>query len=148
MGGDELFRILVGVDGSAPSRLALEWAVDEARLRSGEVHAVTAWQFPQVTAGMEGLIGDPEVFPDAARRLQEEALKRVDGGEVPVTGDVVQGGAAAVLLNAAGNADLVVVGSRGLGGFAGLLLGSVSAHLVHHSPSPVLVVRSRTRGEE
>ena len=148
MGGDGVFRIVVGVDGSAPSRLALEWAVSEARLRHGEVKAVTAWQFPPVTVGMEGLVHDPEIFPQAARRLQDEALRRVDSGGVTVTGDVVQGNTAGVLLKAAGNADLVVVGSRGLGGFTGLLLGSVSTQLVHHSPSPVLVVRSRTRGEE
>lgn len=148
MGGDELFRILVGVDGSAPSRLALEWAVSEARLRHGDVKAVTAWQFPPVTVGMEGLVHDPEIFPQAARRLQDEALSRVDKGGVTVSGEVVQGSAAGVLLKAAENADLVVVGSRGLGGFTGLLLGSVSTQLVHHSPAPVLVVRSRTRGEE
>lgn len=148
MGGDGVFRIVVGVDGSAPSRLALEWAVSEARLRHGEVKAVTAWQFPPVTVGMEGLVHDPEIFPQAARRLQDEALRRVDSGGVTVTGDVVQGNTAGVLLKAAGNADLVVVGSRGLGGFTGLLLGSVSTQLVHHSPSPVLVVRSRSSGEE
>lgn len=148
MAGDSVFRIVVGVDGSAPSRLALEWAVDEARLRRGEVQAITAWQFPPVTVGMEGLIGNPGVFPDAARRLQDEALKGVDSAGVTVTGEVVQGGASAVLLRAAGNADLVVVGSRGLGGFTGLLLGSVSAQLVHHSPSPVLTVRSRPGAEQ
>ncbi|WP_104062085.1 universal stress protein [Arthrobacter sp. 4R501] len=148
MGGDGVFRIVVGVDGSAPSRLALEWAVNEARLRHGEVKAVTAWQFPPVTVGMEGLVHDPEIFPQAARRLQDEALRRVDSGGMKVTGDVVQGNTAGVLLKAAENADLVVVGSRGLGGFTGLLLGSISTQLVHHSPSPVLVVRSRSGGEE
>ena len=147
MGGDEVFRIVVGVDGSAPSRLALEWAVAEARLRHGDVKAVTAWQFPPVTVGMEGLVHDPEIFPQAARRLQDEALRRVDCGDVTVSGDVVQGSAAGVLLKAAGNADLVVVGSRGLGGFTGLLLGSVSTQVVHHSTCPVLVVRSRTGDE-
>ncbi|KRE72786.1 universal stress protein [Arthrobacter sp. Soil762] len=143
MSGNGVFRIVVGVDGSAPSRVALEWAVDEARRRNGEVQAVTAWQFPTVTVGMEGLVQDPEVFSQAARRLQEETLKRVDSTGVLVNGEVVQGGAASVLLQAAEKADLVVVGSRGLGGFTGLLLGSVSAQLVHHSPSPVLVVRAR-----
>lgn len=148
MNGNGVFRIVVGVDGSAPSRHALEWAVEEARLRSGEVHAVTAWEFPPVTVGMEGLVHDPDVFPQAARRLQDEALKRVESKGVGVTGEVVQGSAAAVLLRAAADADLLVVGSRGLGGFSGLLLGSVSAQVVHHSPSPVLVVRSRPGAEE
>lgn len=61
MGGDGGFRIVAGVDGSAPSRLALEWAVTEARLRHGQVRAVTAWEVPPVTVGMEGLIRDPDV---------------------------------------------------------------------------------------
>lgn len=150
MDGDGGFRIVAGVDGSAPSRLALEWAVTEARLRHGQVRAVTAWEFPPVTVGMEGLVRDPDVFPQAARLLQNEALKRVDSEGVMVTGDVIQGNTAAVLLRAAENADLLVVGSRGLGGFTGLLLGSVSTQVLHHSPCPVLVVRSRTRtgGEE
>ncbi|MBE4720084.1 universal stress protein [Pseudarthrobacter sp. AB1] len=147
MGGDEVFRVVVGVDGSAPSRFALEWAVAEARLRHGEVQAVTAWQYPPVTVGMEGLVHDPEIFPQAAHRLQDDALSRVDSGGVTVSGDVVQGSTAGVLLKAAENADLVVVGSRGLGGFTGLLLGSVSTQVVHHSTCPVLVVRSLTSGE-
>ncbi|MET3141351.1 UNVERIFIED_ORG: nucleotide-binding universal stress UspA family protein [Arthrobacter sp. UYEF10] len=150
MGGDGVFRILAGVDGSAPSRLALEWAVTEARLRHGQVRVVTAWEFPPVTVGMEGLVRDPDVFPQTARRLQNEALQRVDSEGVTVTGDVVQGNAADVLLRAAENADLLIVGSRGLGGFTGLLLGSVSTQVLHHSPCPVLVVRTRSRtgGEE
>lgn len=145
MGGDGVFRIVAGVDGSAPSRLALEWAVAEARLRHGEVRVVTAWEFPPVTVGMEGLIQDPEAFPQAARRVQNEALKRVNNEGVTVSGDVIKGNAAAVLLRAAENADLLVVGSHGLGGFAGLLLGSVSTQVLHHAPCPVLVVRSRSR---
>lgn len=150
MGGDGIFRIVAGVDGSAPSRLALEWAVAEARLRHGQVGVGTRWEFPPVTVGMEGLIQDPDVFPQAARHLQNEALKRADSEGVTATGDVVQGNAAAVLLRAAENADLLVVGPRGLGGFTGLLLGSVSTQVLHHSPCPVLVVRtrSRTAGDE
>lgn len=148
--GDGVFRIVVGVDRSAPSRLALEWAVAEARLRHGQVSVVTAWEFPPVTVGMEGLIQDPDVFPQAARRLQNEVLKRANSEGVTVTGDVVQGNAAAALLQVAENADLLVVGSYGLGEFAGQLLGSVSTQVLHHAPCPVLVVRtrSRTTGEE
>lgn len=144
MGDDEGFRILAGVDGSAPSRLALEWAVEEARLRHGQVRVVTAWEFPPVTVGMEGLIRDPDVFPQAARRVQKETLQRVDSTGVTVAGDVVQGHPAEVLLRAAKDADLLVVGSRGLGGFEGMLLGSVSTQVLHHSPCPVLVVRTRS----
>nr|BFE45601.1 hypothetical protein GCM10017547_34940 [Pseudarthrobacter oxydans] len=122
MGGNGMFRIVVGVDGSAPSRRALEWAVEEARLRNGEVHAVTAWAFPPVTVGMEGLIHDPDLFPQVARRLQAEALKRVENKGVPISGEVDQGTAAAVLLRAAENADLLVVGSRVWAGSPGCCL--------------------------
>ncbi|WP_346960462.1 universal stress protein [uncultured Arthrobacter sp.] len=145
MVGDGEFRILAGVDGSAPSRLALEWAVAEAHLRHGQVRVVTAWDFPPVTVGMEGLIRNPDVFPQVARRLQNETLRRVDSEGVTVTGDVVQGHPAHVLLRAAKDADLLVVGSRGLGGFEGMLLGSVSMQILHHAPCPVLVVRTRAR---
>lgn len=143
MSGEDRFTIAVGVDGSAESRIALEWAVAEARLRKGQVRAVTAWEYPPVTAGMQGLIMDPDIFEPAARRLQSEALNRVDTEGVPVAVDVVQGPAAAMLLNASRDADLLVVGSRGYGGFKGLLLGSVSTQVVHHAACPVLVVRTR-----
>jgi nucleotide-binding universal stress UspA family protein len=148
MGGDGGFRIVAGVDGAAP-RLALEWAVTEARLRHGQVRAVTAWEVPPVVVGMERLIRDPDAFPQAARRLQNEALKRVDSEGMTVTGDVVQGNASTVLLRAAENADLVVVGSRGFGGFTGLLPRYVSMQVLHHLPCPVLMVRTRFRtGDE
>ena len=150
MNGDEGYRIVVGVDGSASSRVALEWAVTEARLRHGQVRAITSWAFPPITVGLEVTAWEPDIFPRAAHRLQEETLKRVDTEGVTVTSDVIQGHAATVLLLAAANADPLVVGSRGLGGFTGLLLGSVSAQVLHHSPCPVLVVRtpSQTEGDE
>lgn len=105
MGGDAGFRILASVDGSAPSRLPLQWAVTEALLRNGQIRAVTAREFPPVTVGMESLIldRDRDVFPQTSSPLQNEALKRVNSEGVTVTGDAIQGKAAAVLLRAAGN---------------------------------------------
>jgi nucleotide-binding universal stress UspA family protein len=143
MSGEDRFRIAVGVDGSAESRSALEWAVTEARLRHGLVRAVTAWEYPPETAGMEAMIWDPVIFEPAARRMQTDTLKGVDTECVDVTGDVVQGPTVTVLLNASRDADLMVVGSRGHGGFTGLLLGSVSTQVVHHAACAVLVVRTR-----
>lgn len=143
MGGEDRFRIAVGVDSSEESRFALEWAVTEARLRHGQVRAVTAWEYPPVTAGMEAIIWDPAIFEPVARRMQTDALKGVDTEGVDVTGDVVQGPTVTVLLNASRDADLLVVGSRGYGGFTGLLLGSVSTQVVHHAACAVLVVRTR-----
>ena len=96
-----------------------------------------------MTVGMEGLRWDPDIFEQVARTTQTDALKRVDAEGVPVTGEVTQGPAATVLLNASKDADLIVVGSRGLGGFTGLLLGSVSTQIVHHAGCAVLVVRAR-----
>lgn len=147
MGGNGGFRIVTEVDVAAP-RLALEWAVTEPRLRHGQVRAVTAWDFPPVMVGMQGLIRDPDAFPQAGRCLQNEALKCVDSEGVTVTGDVVQGNASAVLLRAAENADLVVVGSRGFGGFTGLLPGYVSMQVLHHLPCPVPVARPRPATNE
>lgn len=146
MGSEDGFRIAVGVDGSDESRFALEWAVTEARLRHGQVRAVTAWEYPPVTAGMEAMIWDPAVFEPVARRRQTDTLKRVDTEGVNVTGDVVQGPTVTVLLNASRDTDLLVVGSRGHGGFTGLLLGSVSTQVLHHATCPVLVVRARPEG--
>lgn len=141
MDSAEGFHIVVGVDGSTGSRAALEWAVTEARLRQGRVTAVTAWESPAVTAGMEGVIWDPASFELAANNEQARMLSRVQAADITITGRVIAGAPAAVLLNASEGADLLVVGSRGLGGFAGLLLGSISTQLVHHSRIPVLVVR-------
>ncbi|WP_243400215.1 universal stress protein [Arthrobacter glacialis] len=145
MSGEDRFTIAVGVDGSAESRIALEWAVTEARLRHGQIRAVTAWEYPPVTAGMEVMIWDPDIFESAARRIQTDALKGVDTEGVPFTGDVIQGAAASVLLHASQDVDLLVVGSRGHGGFTGLLLGSVSTQAVHHAFCPVVVVKTRPR---
>jgi nucleotide-binding universal stress UspA family protein len=141
MNSAEGFHVVVGVDGSAGSRVALEWAVTEARLRQGHVTAVTAWESPAVTAGMEGVIWDPASFEIAARNEQARMLQRVQAGDIAITGLVIAGAPAAVLLESSQDADLLVVGSRGLGGFSSLLLGSVSTQLVHHAKRPVLVVR-------
>jgi nucleotide-binding universal stress UspA family protein len=141
MNSAEGFHVVVGVDGSAGSRVALEWAVTEARLRQGHVTAVTAWESPAVTAGMEGVIWDPASFETAARNEQARMLQRVQAGDIAITGLVIAGAPAAVLLESSQDADLLVVGSRGLGGFNSLLLGSVSTQLVHHAKRPVLVVR-------
>lgn len=136
-------RIVVGVDGSMLSRRALEWAVAEARLRSAVVHVVTAWEYPAVVVGMEGTLDTREIEA-GARHGQSAALRRVAHDDVDVTSEVVQGGAARVLVDASAQADMLVVGSRGHGGFAGLMLGSVSSQVVHHSMCTVVVVRDRS----
>ncbi|MFN0090752.1 MAG: universal stress protein [Acidimicrobiales bacterium] len=138
-------RIVVGVDGSEHSVAALRWAVEEAKLRNAQVEAVISWQYPVYAADPIGATAisslDPELVRDGARRALEEAIAAADAGPAPVTPVVLEGSAGHALIETARGAELLVVGSRGHGGFAGLLLGSVSTQCVHHAPCPVVVVR-------
>lgn len=143
MAGNESYRIVVGVDGSEQSRAAMDWAVEEAKARGGEVLALTAWHFPYVTDAL-GQAWDYEVFQTDAQSILDEELARVRGQGVQINGRIVQGSAAAVLVDASRDADVVAVGSRGHGGFTGLLLGSVSTQAVHHAHCPILVFREST----
>ena len=138
----ETKQIVVGVDGSPASIKALSWAIRQAKLTGAEVEAVTAWSFP-VGYGMAP-VGDEGIdFEGDAGKILAEALAEVSGIEpgVAITSSVLEGNAADVLLHEAKGADLLVVGSRGHGGFAGMLLGSVSQHCVQHAGCPVLVLR-------
>ena len=145
--------VVVGVDGSAGSQEALRWALEEGRLRSCPVRAVHAWTFGYVGGGIEGypywgapldsyaaLGVDVSDLHQAAEDLLERALAEVGEDVGDVEREVVQGPAAEVLVEAAAPGDLLVVGSLGHGGFAGLLLGSVSQQCVHHAACPVVVV--------
>jgi len=136
-------RIVVGVDGSPSSRAALRWAVNQAKLTGGTVDAVIAWQIPASVTGYGWTAIVPDMnFEDIAKKTLEEAVSDVVGAdEVPaVRSLVVHGIAAKVLLDAAADADLLVVGRRGHGEFAEALLGSVSQHCVHHAHCPVVIV--------
>jgi nucleotide-binding universal stress UspA family protein len=139
-------RIVVGVDGSPLSKAALRWAVREAELTGASVEAVSAWHFPVAVGGIPfGPVGTMEVtdFGEIARELLTAAItETVDpASTVKVSSTVTEGNAAQVLLEAAQGADLLVVGSRGHGGFAGALLGSVSQHCAHRAPCPLVIVR-------
>ncbi|MEU8515644.1 universal stress protein [Kitasatospora sp. NPDC048722] len=136
-------RIVVGVDGSPASEQALQWALDYARAVGGSVHAITAWEYPAFYGW--GGTGVPDGFnpEDLAGQTLAESVAKVAGDApgVPVNQSVMPGNAAGALLQAAHGAALLVVGSRGLGGFSGVLLGSVSRHLTEHAPCPIVVVR-------
>jgi nucleotide-binding universal stress UspA family protein len=142
-------RIVVGVDGSSTSREALAWAVREARTNGGRVEAVHAWNVPAPAMYPYGAIAieHDETYAKRSRDILDQVVDGTDtrGLEEPVERIVAQGGPAQVLLEVAKGADLLVVGSRGLGGFTGLLLGSVGSQCVHHAHCPVLVVRPRER---
>jgi nucleotide-binding universal stress UspA family protein len=135
-------RIVVGVDGSEASRDALHWAAVQAGLVGGRLEVIMTWELP-TTYGWAAPY--PEGFdPEAdTRRLLEDmvAAVRTDHPGVEVHTQVLEGHPAPVLIDAAGGAELLVVGSRGHGAFAGMLLGSVSEHCVSNSPCPVVVVR-------
>jgi nucleotide-binding universal stress UspA family protein len=141
-------RIVVGVEGSEGSRAALRWALKEASLRRCTVEVVTAYVFPNAPIYPE-VSYVPVEQPALAQQItdmQEAAISaEVEttgvGDTVEVTCHMLPGPAPGTLVRAAEGADLLVVGSRGRGGFLGLMLGSVSNYVTHHAPCPVVVVR-------
>jgi nucleotide-binding universal stress UspA family protein len=143
--------IVVGVDGSEESRSALRWAVDEARLRGAKLRVVHAWfAYPAIAEGGPVVAADWESLGDSARAFVESFVEETVGEPegVEIEAAAVHGTAAVVVVEAAREAELLVVGSRGHGGFAGLLLGSVSQQCVHHSACPVVVVRGVPAGSK
>ena len=134
-------RIVVGVDGSPSSARALRWAAAQARKTGAEVHAVTAWMPPTSYAWGPGLPDDIHWSEDCATGLEHTIKEALDDEDAAaVHRHVVQGHPAQALIDQAADADLLVVGCRGHGGFTGMLLGSVSQHVIAHASCPVLVV--------
>ena len=144
--GREGGRVVVGVDGSSGSVHALAWAGREARVRNATLEVVAAWTYPTPVLLVPVAPDPPQVktLRKDAREMIEHALEKVadDVAGLDVDLRVVEGDTSAVLLERAKGADLLVVGSRGLGGFRGLLLGSVSQQCVQHATCPVVVVPS------
>lgn len=133
-------RIVVGVDGSSSSEEALRWAVRHARLTGQPVEAVTSWEIP-VNFSV-GPLTDFDWKGQATTTLQDTVAKVVDQADGErVSQRVVKGHPAQVLIDAAADAGLVVIGSRGRGGFTGMLLGSVSQHVLARAACPVVIVR-------
>jgi nucleotide-binding universal stress UspA family protein len=133
-------RIVVGIDGSPTAQRALHWALDLARENNARVEVVHAWQPAVIGGPFTPVVADPKVWNEAAERTLDQAIAAVDTAGIDVARNLSCSSAAAAILDAAHDADLVVVGSRGLGGFAGMLLGSVSHQVAHHAPCPVVVV--------
>jgi nucleotide-binding universal stress UspA family protein len=136
--------VVVGVDGSAGADEALRFAATEASLRGAKLRVVCAWEVPAaVYAGAWGLGADQEAgFGDAAQEVADSArglAARLEP-KLEVESHVARGQPADVLVNESQDADLLVVGSRGLGGFKRLLLGSVSQQVAHHAACPVVIV--------
>ncbi|WP_063783103.1 universal stress protein [Streptomyces sp. XY431] len=135
-------RIVVGIDGSAPSRAALRWAVGQAALTGATVHAVAAWEPPSFHGWLVPLPDDD--FERTAMRTLTAEVDEVIGRErpVPVRESLLLGHPAEVLLELAEGADLLVLGSRGRGTFARTLLGLVSTRCAAHGSCPVVIVRA------
>lgn len=138
--GADRARIVVGVDGSRQSYDALRWAAHFAQVFGARLDAVTAWEYPPAL-GWSVVPDDWDPAGDM-RKVLQQAVADVFGDEPPpgLKMQVHEGGAAKVLIDASNGALMLVVGSRGHGGFAGLLLGSVSANVAEHAPCPVLII--------
>src|ERR1700722_8052199 len=141
-------RIVAGVDGSASSISALRWAIRQAGLTGTSVAAVIAWHYPAAAAGGGyGMVAGAEAsdYREIAEKIIADAIGSAldPASRVRVRPSVVEGNSARVLIDASAGADLLVVGSRGHGGFTEALLGSVSQHCVQHASCPVVVIRSQ-----
>lgn len=135
-------RVVVGVDGSPPSKAALRWAIRYAGLTHGVVDALIAWDYP-VTYEMPAVVDD-EGFHNDATAMLEKAVREVAGDEPPVkvVTTVAEGHAAQILVDESRGADLLVVGNRGHGAFTSALIGSTSERCVRHALCPVVVVHA------
>lgn len=141
-------HVVVGVDGSPASYEALRWAARQARLIGATVDAVAAYDVPG-SVGWSAPAVDAEFDEAQARQALDDEIQKVlvQVGDVPLEQHLVQGNAARVLIGASIGAELLVVGSRGRGGFASLLLGSVSQQCATHASCPVVIVRPQTNDD-
>jgi nucleotide-binding universal stress UspA family protein len=138
-------KIVVGVDGSDSSKAALTWGIRQAQLTGAPLEAIMTWDYP-MSYGWMIVPENVDLQADATSELErvvKEVTEEMADPSVELTTRVVQGHPALVLMSEAADASLVVVGSRGHGEFAGMLLGSVSEHLSTHAPCPVLIFRDR-----
>jgi nucleotide-binding universal stress UspA family protein len=142
--------IVVGVDHSEGAKEALRFALEEAKLRHATLRVVHAWQYAHIGAtGLEGsypaLGGDIKELRDAAERDLDATLQEAipETATIEIQRRVVEDRPAAALVDESRAAEMVVVGSRGHGGFAGLLLGSVSQQVAHHAACPVVIVHKK-----
>lgn len=133
--------VIVGVDGAQDSVRALRWAAEYARAHEAPLHALAVFDVPTVFGpyAMAGWENSTDLERNA-RSMLADTVRETLGEDAQVEEHVARGHPAAALVAASHDARLVVVGSRGRGGFAGLLLGSVSQHVVAHAQCPVVVM--------
>ena len=133
-------RVVVGIDGSAASEEALIWAAEESRVRGAVLEIDHVWSLPNL--GYGGFVEQIDDFEKDAKELLERVTDqaRKNHPDLTIESNLLEGPPAPALIVRGKRADLLVVGSRGHGGFAGLMLGSVSQQLVHHAEFPIVVV--------
>lgn len=143
MSASQSTRIVIGVDGSPSSIHALKWAFGQAILTGGTIDAVCAWHYPSAYGFAVPDCADYQALAEETVSKAIAEARNADHGydAVPVRPVVVKARPARALLEQAKGATLLVVGFRGHGGFSEVLLGSVSQHVVHHAPCPVVIVR-------
>ncbi len=135
--------VLVGVDGSEASGVALEFAVEEAVRRKGVLRVVSAWEFSAVPQPEMAIVPEVvEAYQEQAETLVTEAIARAKelAPDITCEGAAIGGYAGEVLVQEGQTAAVLVVGRRGHGGIAGLLMGSVSRHVADHASCPVTIV--------
>lgn len=140
--GERVGKVVAAVDGSDGSRAALRWAAREAAAHGAHLVAVEAWEFSPLIFAADVPVQVDELRATVERHLHEVVVDEL-GEEpvVPVEERVVEDAPVPALLGLVDPHDVVVIGSRGHGGFRGLLLGSVSQQVAHHAPCPVVIVR-------
>jgi nucleotide-binding universal stress UspA family protein len=144
---DNTHRIIVGVDGSPGSKNALTWAMNQGRLTGASVEAITTWQDPAkygTAYGWTSAAFEGDTYATTMVKVLDDTVAEVAADmshPVAVLAQVIEGHPAEALVRAAAGAQLLVVGSRGHGTFASIMLGSVSQHCVQHATCPVVVVR-------
>lgn len=136
-------KVVVGVDGSAGSRAALRWAIEEAARWQVPLVAIEAWEFSPLLFTADVPVQVDDLKATVHQHLHEVVAEELGGRtDVEVEALVVEDAVVPALLAHVGPQSLLVAGSRGHGGFAGALLGSTSQHLAHHAPCPVVIIRA------
>lgn len=134
-------RVVTGIDGSARSLEALRWAAEEARARDADLEVVHAWRLPPMASPpVHAVLPDVSTLEENGRAVLDRALGDPALAGVKAHPHLTYAAPARALLERAGDATLLVVGTRGLGRVSGALLGSVSRQLLHHAPCPVVVI--------
>lgn len=141
-------KIVVGIDGSTGAHAAIDWALSHAQAND-QIEIIHTWTDPAMPAEI-GMAFDPQIFADSAAAVLDAEIEliRERNSDIQIEGRCIRGHPGSALIEAAKDADLLVVGTRGHGGFVGLLLGSTSTYLAHHATCPLLIVPSDDRPAE